>query len=254
MSGPTTKDVTVDVTVLGASDAFCSGGEPYAAFLVRTGGSTFLLDCGPTVVLSLKRAGVDLNAIDFVVVSHMHGDHFGGVPFLILDYMWESRRTRPFLVVGPAGIEERVWALFRALYRDIDPADMAFELRFQELHPEKQLTIQDVDVHPFWVPHQVEDTALAVRLEANGKKILYTGDSPWFDRFVELARDVDLFLCECTAYDSSMGRHIEWTTLKPILPRIAARRLVLVHLGREMRAHAAELGVEVAVEGMTISV
>lgn len=254
MTAPTTTDVALEVTVLGSSDAFCSGGHPYAAFLVETERSTFLIDCGPTILLTLKQQGIDTGRLDFAVVSHLHGDHFGGLPFLLLEYMWENRRTRPFVVVGPVGTEQRLWDLFRALYRDIVPEQMPFELRVVEVVPETPVTVADVTLHPYWVPHQDEDTALALRLDVGGKRILYSGDSPWFDRFLELADDVDLFLCECTGYASSMGRHIEWTTLQPLLPRLRARRLVLVHLGREMRAHAAELGVEVATEGMKLSV
>jgi ribonuclease BN (tRNA processing enzyme) len=82
--------------------------------------------------------------------------------------------------------------------------------------------------------------------------VLYSGDTPWIDRFLELARGADLFLCECTAYASSMGRHIDYDHLKTLLPQIAAKRLVLMHLGREMRANAASLGIECATEGLVL--
>jgi ribonuclease BN (tRNA processing enzyme) len=110
----------------------------------------------------------------------------------------------------------------------------------------------DVEIHPVRVPHQDEDVSLALRFTAGGKRLLYSGDSPWDDRFIELARGVDLFLCECTAYETPMGRHIEWTTLRPLLPQLTCTRLVLIHLGAEMRAHCGELGVECATEGMKI--
>jgi ribonuclease BN (tRNA processing enzyme) len=106
---------------------------------------------------------------------------------------------------------------------------------------------------PVRVPHQVEDVALALQLEIDGKRVLYSGDSPWVDRFVELAAGADLFLCECTAYDKSMGRHICYRELEPLLPKLGCRRLVLIHLGREMREHAAEIAAECAVEDMVIT-
>ena len=132
------------------------------------------------------------------------------------------------------------------------PATLPFELRFRELQPETAATVGGVTIRAVRVPHQVEDTALALVVESGGKRVLYSGDSPWFDRFVELARGVDLFLCECTAYDDPMGRHIEFRTLRPRLAELECRRLVLMHLGREMREHAAEMPVECATEGMTI--
>ncbi len=224
----------------------------YAAYLFETGDATFLVDCGPTILAAMKQRGIDTARLDYVVISHMHGDHFAGVPFLVLEYMYERRRERPFLVLGPPGVEARFWELFHALYRDVNSGTLPFELRFRELQPETAATVGGVTIRAVRVPHQVEDTALALVVESGGKRVLYSGDSPWFERFVELARGVDLFLCECTAYDDPMGRHIEFRTLRPRLAELECRRLVLMHLGREMREHAAEMPVECATEGMTI--
>jgi len=242
----------VDVTILGSSDAFCSGGHPHVAYLVETERSTFLLDCGPTLLLTMKQRGIDTAAVDFVVISHMHGDHFAGLPFLILEYIYEQPRQRPFRVIGPPGIEARVRALFRALYGDISCDALPFRLEFEEAEPEKPLTVGDIELLPVQVPHQVDEVSLAYRISVGDTRIVYSGDTPWIDRFIELSRDADLFLCECTAYETSMGRHIEWHSLKHVIPKLTCRRLVLTHLGREMRAHAAELGVECATEGMKI--
>ncbi|MCC6766924.1 MAG: MBL fold metallo-hydrolase [Deltaproteobacteria bacterium] len=249
---PASDDPKLEVTVLGSSDAFCSGGHPHATYLVETARATFLVDCGPTVLLALKRHGIDTARVDFVVISHMHGDHFAGLPFLLLESIYERPRTRPLVVLGPRGVAARVWALTRTLYPDVVPDTLPFALEFVELEPERRATIADVELHPVRVPHQDEDVSLAVGFASGGKRLLYSGDSPWDDRFLELARDVDLFLCECTAYDEPMGRHIEWTTLAPLVPRLGCRRLVLIHLGRKMREHCGELGVECASEGMKI--
>ena len=80
---------------------FGSGGRYQACIHLRpAGGSPVLLDCGTTSLSALKRLGIDPGEIAAVFVSHLHGDHFGGLPFLILDGQF-SRRTRPLTLVGP---------------------------------------------------------------------------------------------------------------------------------------------------------
>ncbi|TMA52839.1 MAG: MBL fold metallo-hydrolase, partial [Deltaproteobacteria bacterium] len=125
----------VRVTVLGSGDAFGSGGRWHSAYLVESAGATFLLDCGPTILQSLKSGGHDTGRIDFVLVSHLHGDHFGGIPFLFMEYIYEQPRTRPLRVYGPPGTERRVRALFAALYEKNAGMPMPFPVRFEELEP-----------------------------------------------------------------------------------------------------------------------
>jgi ribonuclease BN (tRNA processing enzyme) len=249
---PAIAGARLDITVLGSADAFCSGGHLNAAYLFETDRSTFLVDCGPTILLAMKQRGIDTALLDFVVVSHLHGDHFGGLPVLLLEYRYEKPRQRPLLIVGPPGVEARLWTLYRTLYPDPDSHALPFPLSFLELTPETAATVADVEIFPVRVPHQIRDTALALRFDVAGKRVLYSGDSPWIDRFIELADGVDLFLCECTAYATPMGLHVEYPVLHPLVPQLGCRRLVLIHLGGEMREHAAEIDVECASEGMVI--
>jgi hypothetical protein len=151
----------------------------------------------------------------------------------LLEYIYERPRTRPFQILGPRGIRDRVWMLMRALYPDVLPDTLPFALEFVELEPERRLTVADLELHPVRVPHQDEDVSLAIGFATGGKRLLYSGDSPWDDRFIELARGVDLFLCECTAYEAPMGRHIQDDAAPPCRARAAS---VLIHLGRDAGA------------------
>jgi len=97
------------VTFAGSGDAFGSGGRYQACIHLRGsgGGDPVLLDCGATSLSALKRLGLDPGKIAAVFVSHLHGDHFGGLPFLILDGQF-SRRTKPLTVAGPPGLARRL--------------------------------------------------------------------------------------------------------------------------------------------------
>ena len=95
------------VRFLGSGDAFGSGGRFQTCIHVESGAIQLLLDCGASSLIAMRRFGVDPAAIDAVILSHLHGDHFGGVPFLILHGQF-TRRARPLVVVGPRGVEARV--------------------------------------------------------------------------------------------------------------------------------------------------
>jgi len=242
----------VRVTVLGSGDAFGSGGRLHSAYLVEGGGVTFLLDCGPTVLQSLKRLPIDPERIDFVALSHLHGDHFGGVPFLFMEYLYESRRTRPFTVYGPPGVAARVQALFHALYEKSSAEELPFTLRYEELRPEVATTVAGVRLLPFVVPHVSELIAFAYRVEVDGRALVYSGDSAWTEKFIQHTRGADLFLCECSTYETRLDIHLSYPEIAARTADLGCRRLVLTHLGSEPLHRLADITLECARDGMTI--
>ena len=242
----------VRVTVLGSGDAFGSGGRLHSAYLVDAPGATFLVDCGPSVLQAMKRLGRDPEALDFVLLSHLHGDHFAGVPFLFMQYRYDAPRTRPFAVYGPPGTEKRVRTLFSALYDKPSHEAMPFPLRFTELHQDRKQTIGPVTVLPFRVPHAPELTAFGYRITVAGRTIVYSGDSSWTDEFVPRARGADLFICECSTYETRVGIHISYPEIAARAPDLEVRRLLLSHLGREPLRRLGEIELECAQDGMTL--
>jgi ribonuclease BN (tRNA processing enzyme) len=247
-----TASATVRVTVLGSGDAFGSGGRAHSAHLVEAPGVTFLVDCGPTVLQALKRLGRDPAAIDFVLVSHLHGDHFGGIPFLFLEYRYETGRSRPLTIGGPAGTAARVTALFAALYETTAREPLPFAVRHVTMAPDEPQVVGGVRLLPFATPHANEMVCLGYRLEVAGRTILYSGDSAWTDRFLELSRGADLFLCECSTYETRLPIHLAYPEIAARASALGCRRLVLTHLGREPLARLGELSLETARDGMTI--
>ncbi len=236
--------------ILGCGDAFGSGGRNQSGYLVETTDRLFLLDCGPTTLLAMKRAGFDPLALDAIFISHLHGDHFGGIPFLFIEYLYQHPRSRPLLIAGPAGTDERVTDLFRVMYgaKELPP------IEFHRLEPERSSLISGIEISCFRVPHQVSDVSLALKINCDRKQILFSGDSAWTERFIDETRGVDLFLCECTFYDRGNGNHVRYLTLKENLPRLACKQLVLTHLGEEMLARRNELAALCAEDGMVIEV
>lgn len=242
------------VTVLGAGDAFCNGGRRQSGYLVEAGDTTFLLDCGATTLLALKTLGLNADLLDFVAISHLHGDHFGGLPFLFLEYLYERPRTRPLLIVGPPGTEERVWALHRAMYRELSQRPMCFPLKFQEVPPGQPQTIHGVELFPFRVPHQEQDISLGYWLTVAGKSLLYSGDCGWNEDLVRYSQGTDLFICECCYFHSQTTFHISYPKIAEESSRLGCKQLLLSHIGREVLERMDEVTLACAHDGLIVEV
>jgi len=242
----------VELRLLGTGDAFGSGGRLQTCFHLSGGGGDILLDCGASALIALKRAGLDPNDIGWVLLTHLHGDHFGGLPFFILDAQF-NHRSQPLVVAGPPGVAARLEAAMEALYPGSARKPRAFEIIFQEILPEVPVEVGPARVTPFPVAHPSGAPAYALRVEYGGKVIAYSGDTEWTEALVEAAHGADLFLCECCFWEPKARYHLDYQTLREKRPLLDCRRLLLTHLGKEMHQHLKEIEFEVAQEGERIS-
>ena len=240
------------VHFLGTGDAFSAAGRHQAGYLVQAASCTFLLDCGSSTLTAMKRDGIDPAALDAVLLSHLHGDHFAGLPFLFLEFTYERPRTRPLRIAGPPGTEERVRALFRATYRELAGKTLPFALEFTELLPGEATAVCGVGIEPFRVPHQEKEISLGVRASVDGRVILYSGDTGWTEDLVTRSQGTDLFICECCYFDTRVDFHLDYPRLAEHRTRFGARRMILTHLGREVLARRDQLEIELASDGLVV--
>ena len=183
--------------ILGCGDAFGSGGRNQSGYLVEATDKLFLLDCGPTTLLALKRAGFDPRRLDAILLSHLHGDHFGGIAFFFIEYLYLQPRLEPLVIAGPPGTEAKVRALFQVMYgggaaeKEIPPT------RFVVLRPDEPLDVNGIAVAPFRVPHQSDAISL-------GLKVGYEGKTDFvFRRFV-----VDRTICRTCRWRRSVSLRV----------------------------------------------
>jgi ribonuclease BN (tRNA processing enzyme) len=242
------------ITVLGAGDAFSSGGRRQSGYLVEVGDTGFLLDCGTTTLLALKAIGITAERVDFVAISHLHGDHFGGLPFLFLEYLYEKPRTKPLLIAGPPGTEERVHALHRAMYRELAERPIRFPIQFHELTPGQAKILCGVELLPFRVPHQEKDVSFGYRVTAGNKALLYSGDCGWNEDLIRYSQSTDLFICECCYFGTQASFHISYPQLVAQRDRLGCKRLLLSHIGREVLERLKEVTIECAHDGLVVEV
>ncbi len=243
---------SVRVSFLGSGDAFSAGGNHQAAYLVQAPRAVFLLDCGATTLTAMKRFALDPHRIDSVIISHLHGDHFVGIPFLLLEYKYEQRRRRPLRILGPPGTQQRVQSLFRAAYKELARGPLPFPLEFSELLPDVPTSAGTVRIHPFRVPHQQREISLGISVRVSGRTIVYSGDTGWTEDLIARCRGADLFMCECCYFETRQPFHLDYPRLAENHSRLSAKRIILTHVGREVLARRAQIGMEVATDGLAV--
>ena len=200
----------------------------------------------------MKRAQLDTLSIDSVLVSHLHGDHFGGLAFLFLEYAFPNPRTKPLVIAGPPGLEERAVAVHTALYSEKIFRKLDFDIEYIEVHPGDTLKLSDNEIEAFEVPHSATPFSLGYRIETPDKStMLFSGDSAWTDEFIDKSRGVDLFLCECCTVKPATPVHINYEELLTKRDQLGCKKLLLTHLGADMR-EASDLQCDVAVDGMVV--
>ncbi len=245
--------MSVHVRFLGSGDAFSSGGRLQTCFHLDGGQQPLLIDCGSSALAGLKREGLDPSTIGLVALSHLHGDHFGGLPWLILDGRF-SDRSRPLEIAGPPTTRQRLKDVFAGLYPGAAEAELPFELRFAELVAGVRCELGPAAVTPFEVSHESGAPSYSLRLEYGGKVIAYSGDTAWTESLREAARGADLFICECNYFDQEVPGHLDYRTLGEHRAELDCKRLVLTHMGDDMLERLDEVGEEVASDGLAIDV
>ena len=188
-----------------------------------------------------------------MVLSHLHGDHFGGLPFLLLDAHHMSRRGRPLFIIGPKGMTARLDAACEALYPGMTEVERRYPLDLVEADAGAPIMRDGLSVTFFAADHSAGAPCHIVRAEMEGRVVTYSGDTAWTDALIEAGRGADLFICECSTFERPLKGHLSYAELAPRLASIGAKRVILTHMNPDMLARSAAIPHETASDGLTIA-
>jgi ribonuclease BN (tRNA processing enzyme) len=245
------------LTVVGSGDAFGSGGRANTCFWIESGDVTLALDFGATSLVALKRLGLDPSRIDLVMLSHLHGDHFGGLPFLLLDGQFDGQRHKPLTIAGPVGTSERLNAAMEVFFPGSSRNKWRYALnvvdlpclapyRFAHLHIETREVI-----HPSGAP------STGVRVADGRRMLAYSGDTTWTDALTDIAKGADLFMVECYKMAGPLKNHLDFATIDANRTRLETQRIMLTHMTDAVLSHLPEIeakGYLTAHDGLVLDV
>jgi ribonuclease BN (tRNA processing enzyme) len=243
--------LTVRIRFFGSGNAFADGGRSHACIHVSAPGASLLLDCGGSALPALTRADA-ADTIDAIAVSHLHGDHFGGIPYLVVQQHFAGR-TRPLTVAGPRDLAARLRGAEQALYPDFfaKPGQPAFPVPVLTLGG-TETGLGGAAVAALPVRHVAESDPHGLRVRVGGRLVAYSGDATWSEHLPAIARGADLFVCEATNFDLDDPSHIAYTTLMKHRGELDCGRIVLTHLGATTLARLRDLELEYAIDGLEI--
>jgi ribonuclease BN (tRNA processing enzyme) len=242
----------VKLKVIGCGDAFGSGGRLNTCFYVNAGATRFLIDCGASSLPAIKHYAINLNDIDAILISHFHGDHYGGVPFLLLDAAI-NRRTEKIQIISPAGGRQRISALLDLLYPGT-PVLEKLDVEFMEYSVGQALRSDHFSVEAFDMIHSEKALPHGMRVEVSGKVIAYSGDTSWTDALLPLSAQADVFICECNFFSTQVKGHMNYLELEKRLSEFSCKRMLLTHFDQEMLGRMDQLKLGYLTDGMELVV
>ena len=242
------------VTFLGSGDAFGSGGRLQTCILVAASTGKFLIDCGASSMIAIRKFDVNPNEISQIVLTHLHGDHFCGLPFFLLDAQMISKRTEPLTITGPLGTKARLLSAMDMMFPGSSQVQQKFPWEVIELDTENTRQVNGIAITTYPMVHPSGSPSTAVRIKCDGKTITYTGDTEWNDALTDAAKDADLLIAEAYFYEKKVKFHLDYQTILAHLPALQVKKLVLTHMGSDMLGHLSEVNCETAYDGKVIEI
>ncbi len=241
------------VTIIGSGNAFNSNGRAHACYLLENdAGEAMLLDIGATSLYRLQQEGTDLNAIPFLLLTHFHGDHIGGLPFLLIELDIVRQRKSPLTILGPAGVQAACEALIEICYPGFD---FHFPIEYREVPARGTTRAGEFRIESFPITHKDESTGYRVS-GSSGKTFAFSGDAAFDERLVELVDGVDVAAIELSMETQSdpPTKHVALDEVRARRDELRPRRLIFTHIYDDLAAKVEHEGLgEAAYDGMVVS-
>ncbi len=217
----------LDLLFLGSGNAFASG-RYWSSFLLN---GRYLFDASPVALPHLKQSGVQLEEIESIFISHFHGDHFFGLPFLLLEYAEHTVRTKELQIIGPPTIKERLRTITEAGFPNVFQKKRGYPETYVEVKDGFEGEVDGLTYMARSVTHVADFGCFGFRVETGGRTLAYSGDTVMCEALFELADGTDVFVVECSCWEGSCGPHLGPDDVRELRRRLGPKpTFILTHL------------------------
>jgi ribonuclease BN (tRNA processing enzyme) len=216
----------MEIVILGSGTALPIKDHSPSGIMISHEGHPILLDIGPGTLTRLLPVGITYDLIDFLLSTHLHPDHTLDLATLlqVFDSAPDSRRTRPFSIIGCKGTKDFIDRLFN-LYPEITP--QTYTLNIQEAFQD-EFNIFGLQVKSAPTGHT--PYSVAYSLQCQKLKIVYSGDAAPQGELVTLAADADILISECSFPSGwQNNEHLNSDSLGKIASQAGVKSLIVTH-------------------------
>ena len=217
----------MELTFLGSANAFAAQGRYWSSFIVD---NKYVFDAPPTLLPHLKQLGVSLPDIDVIFITHQHGDHFVGLPFLMLEYVYMTERTEDLTIVGPPGCEEWLEDFAERVYPNILRGSK-YKRTYVEADPGREQQAGDLTFRAYHMSHVNENGgpgAFGYRVRIGDKTVAYSGDTMFCEDVVKLGEGADVYVIDCTYTEGCGPEHMSLDDAKKIRKRLPPETAIIL--------------------------
>ncbi len=221
------KKTHIELHFLGSGNAFAPG-RSYGSFLMD---GRILFEAPPTTLPTLREMGKPLEDIQYIFISHFHGDHYFGLPFIFLDHYFIIKRKKPLIIIGPKGLKKLTHTLIDLAFPDTRKRySRNFPVEFLEVSPGKEYTLPGLTFKVFKMSHG-KIPNLGFNLAYKHKRLAYCGDTGPCPALKELLQDADIVVLEMTSIDDHYPYHLNQENILEIRRQLPSKTpLILTHL------------------------
>lgn len=213
-----------ELFILGSGNAFNINARGHTAFLLD---QKILIDCGPTILLKTQEFRIDLSSLKYILITHYHGDHFAGIPFLLIYFKYILHRKEKLTIMGPEGLNIHFNKIMEVTYPNME---FDFEIEFIELNKNDEIFCNPYIIKSYPITHKEE--SIGYRIVDNKHSFAFTGDTILNEEVFILMDAVDIGIIELSLWDNPNQEisHVSLQELISLRDKINVKHLFFNHI------------------------
>lgn len=225
------SNVKMKLTILGSGTPVPMLERNCAGYLLEINDKKLLLDSGAGTIRRLLESKVDLFGIDNIFYTHLHNDHINDLGAIIWSNNYGGVRNKPLNLYGPYGFRKYFKILLKKILK---PSKLYFDVNVDELK-NSTMEINSIKIKTGEIRHSTTTKSIAYRIEHKKKVFVYAGDAEYCNEIIEIAKNADALLIECSFPDNKkVEGHLTPSLAGKLASKANVKQVILTHFYPEV--------------------